>query len=109
MAGKVKAIAVTTDRRMASLPNVPPISETLPGFVMNSWVGIEAPVGTPRAIIDKLNAAIQKASTSPTLTQRYATVSARPMSSTPEQYGAFRAAEVQKYEQLIKEFGIKID
>lgn len=108
-AGKVKAIGVTTDKRISALPAVPAMSETLPGFVMSSWVAIDAPAGTPRPIIDRLNAAIQKASKSAALTQRYETISTRPLWTTPEQYGVFKAAEVQKYDQLVKEFGIKID
>ncbi len=108
-AGKVKAIGVTTDKRISALPAVPAMSETLPGFVMSSWVAIDAPAGTPRPVIDRLNAAIQKASKSAALTQRYETISTRPLWTTPEQYGAFKAAEMQKYDQLVKEFGIKLD
>lgn len=108
-AGKVRALAVANDKRLASLPNVPVVSDTIPGFAMTSWVGIDAPAATPRPIIDKLNAAIQKATKSPALIQRYETIASRPLSNTPEQYGAFRAAEVQKYEALVKEFGIKVD
>lgn len=108
-AGKVKAIAVTSEKRMATLPNVPAMNESIPGFAMSSWVGIEAPVGTPRAVIDKINAAMQKVQKAPGHVQRFSNIAAQPLWNTPEQFGAFKAAEVQKYDQLVREFGVKLE
>lgn len=109
IAGKVKALAVTTEKRAAMLPNIPSMAEHFPNFTFVAWVGLEAPAGTPRTIVDKLNASVQKAVRSPAFAQRLAGVSSAPRGSSPEEFNTLKTVELKKYEQLIKDAGIKIE
>ena len=107
--GKVKALAVTTAKRSPSLPDVPAISEFLPGFALSSWVGIEAPGGTPRPIVNMINATIQKVLKSPELVKNYTVTAKEPIFSTPEQFSEFKANEVQKYRKLVDDTGLTLE
>ena len=68
--GKVKAVAVTSAQRFSTIPNVPTVAETIPGFVTGSWQGLLAPAGTPQAILDKLEAEIHRIVAQPEIRQR---------------------------------------
>lgn len=106
-AGKVKALAVTGAKRMPMLPDVPAMSELMPEFALTIWIALEAPAGTPRDVIDRVNAAVKRASTAPNLVQRYAAAGREPRWNTPEQFAAFKQAEVRKYARLVAEVGAK--
>ena len=108
-AGKLKAIAVTTARRSAALPDTPAVAETLKGFEIDTWWGLVAPAGTPLAIVDRLNAAFVAALNSPEAKTRFAALMAEPVASTPAQFGAFMASERAKYEKVVKASGAKVD
>ena len=108
-AGKLKAIAVTTARRSAALPDTPAVAETLKGFEIDTWWGLVAPAGTPPAIVDRLNAAFVAALNSPEAKTRFAALMAEPVASTPAQFGAFMASERAKYEKVVKASGAKVD
>ncbi|AMM25463.1 Bug family tripartite tricarboxylate transporter substrate binding protein [Variovorax sp. PAMC 28711] len=108
-AGKLKAIAVTTLKRSASLPDVPPVSDTLKGFSIDTWWGLVAPAGTPHDVVVKLNQAFVAALNSPETKTRFATLLAEPVSSTPEQFAAFMKSELGKYEKVVKATGAKVD
>ena len=108
-AGKLKAIAVTTARRSAALPDTPAVAETLKGFEIDTWWGLVAPVGTPPAMVDRLNAAFVAALNSPEAKTRFAALMAEPVASTPAQFGAFMASERAKYEKVVKASGAKVD
>ena len=107
--GKLKAIAVTTLQRSASLPDVPPIADTLKGFSINTWWGLVAPAGTPHDVVVKLNQAFVAALNAPETKTRFAGLLAEPVAGSPEQFGAFMKSELSKYEAVVKATGAKVD
>ena len=107
--GKLKAIAVTTAKRSAMLPDIPAVAETLKGFEIDTWWGLVAPAGTPSDVVAKLNKAFVEALNSPEAKTRFATLMAEPVASTPEQFGAFMKSELAKYEKVVKASGAKVD
>jgi tripartite-type tricarboxylate transporter receptor subunit TctC len=108
-AGKLKALGVTTLQRSPSLPEVPPIAETLRGFAIDTWWGLVAPAGTPRETVQRLNQAFVAALQSPEAKSRFAQLMAEPVPSTPDEFGAFMRAELAKYERVVKASGAKVD
>ncbi|PWW45893.1 Bug family tripartite tricarboxylate transporter substrate binding protein [Melaminivora alkalimesophila] len=108
-AGKLKALAVTSEQASPMLPGVPPLSESFPGFAIDTWWGLVAPAGTPKPVIDKLNKAFTDALKAPETKTRFDTLMAEPVPTTPEQFDAFMAAERAKYQQLVKASGAKVD
>jgi tripartite-type tricarboxylate transporter receptor subunit TctC len=87
--GKLRILAVGSEKRVASLPQVPAMSEILPGFVSVAWFGIVAPPKTPAAIAEKLSAAVVEAIRQPDVVKRLAALSAEPMGDTPAEMAAF--------------------
>ena len=108
-AGKLKALAVTTAQRTASMPDVPTVAETLPGFSIDTWWGLVVPAATPADTVRKLNAAFTQALQSPEVKSRFALLMAEPAPSSPEQFGQFMNAERTKYERVVKLSGAKVD
>jgi tripartite-type tricarboxylate transporter receptor subunit TctC len=112
-AGTVKAYAVTAKRRLAAAPDVPTVDEAgLPGFYTASWYGTWVPKGTPKEIIDKLNAAIVSALADPTAQARFVSFGQEVVpraQQTPEALGAWHKAEIEKWWPIIKAAGIKIE
>ena len=108
-AGKLKALAVTTAKRSAMLPDVPAVAETLKGFEIDTWWGLVAPAGTPADVVAKLNAAFVAALNSPEAKARFAALMAETVASSPEQFGAFMKSELGKYEKVVKASGAKVD
>ncbi len=107
--GKLKAIAVTTLQRSAALPDVPPMADTLKGFSIDTWWGLVAPAGTPKATIARLNQAFTAALQSPDTHARFANLLAEPVPTTPEAFGAFMEAERAKYAKVVKSSGAQVD
>ena len=107
--GKLKALAVTTAKPSSMLPGVPPLANTIKGFEVDTWWGLVAPAGTPRAVIDKLNAAFTTALKSPETQQRFALLMAEPVATTPEQFGQLMDRERARYEPVVKRSGAKVD
>ena len=108
-AGKLKALAVTTAKRSAVLPEVPAVAETLKGFEIDTWWGLVAPAGTPKDVVAKLNQAFVAALNSPEAKTRFAALMAEPVANTPEQFGAFMKSELAKYEKVVKASGARVD
>ena len=108
-AGKLKPLAVTTATRSALLPGVPAMAESIKGFEVDTWWGLVAPAGTPKDVIDRLNAAFTDALKVPETQQRFAQLMAEPVATTPEQFGAFMARERARYEPVVKRSGAKVD
>ena len=108
-AGKIKALAVTTAKRSALLPDVPAVAETLKGFEIDTWWGLVAPSSTPADVVAKLNTAFVAALNSPEVKARFAGLMAEPVASSPEQFAAFMKAELAKYEKVVKASGAKVD
>ncbi len=107
--GTLRALAVTSAKRMDVLPNVPAIAETLTGYEAVSWAGIGAPAHTPPAIVDKLNRAFNTALSEPALKTRLAGFGAIVMTGTPADFRAFIAAEIAKWAKVVKFANIKAE
>jgi tripartite-type tricarboxylate transporter receptor subunit TctC len=109
-AGKLKGFGVTSKKRAAAMPDVPTIEEAgVPGYELSSWYGILAPAGTPRPIVDKLNAAIVKIVAMPDVQQKMIEGGSEPQSSTPDEFMARIRADVAKFGKVVKEAGIKVE
>jgi tripartite-type tricarboxylate transporter receptor subunit TctC len=107
--GKLKALAVTTLRRSPALPDVPPVADTIKGFAIDTWWGLVAPAATPKDAVARLNQAFVAALQTPEAKARFAGLMAEPVTSTPDEFGAFMRAELAKYEKVVKLSGAKVD
>jgi tripartite-type tricarboxylate transporter receptor subunit TctC len=107
--GALRALGVTAPKRLATLPDIPAIAEVVPGYEANGWYGFAAPKGTPREIIDKLNAAINAGLNDPDLKARFAQLEASPLVFTPKEYGEFLASESERWGKAVKAAGIRGD
>jgi tripartite-type tricarboxylate transporter receptor subunit TctC len=107
--GKLKALAVGSERRFAGLPDVPAMAEVLPGFVSIAWFGVVAPPKTSPAIAEKLAAAIAAALQLPDVAKRLESLSAVPIGSTPAETAAFMKQETERYRGIIRAAGVKVD
>lgn len=108
-AGRVRAIAVTKDKRAPVLPDVPTIAETVPGYAMSTWYGAVAPAKTPREIIVKLNQEMLKALALPDVKERLASLGADIVASSPEETTAFFKTELAKYTKVAQAANIRAD
>ncbi len=108
-AGKLKALAVTTAKRSAALPEVPAVAETYKGFEVDTWWGLVAPAATPRELLDKYNKAFVEALNAETTKTRFATLMAEPVPSSGADFAALMARELAKYEKPVKASGAKVD
>ena len=106
-AGKLKLLAVTEAKRSQLLTDVPTVGETLPGYELAVWYGAFAPPGTPREIVLRLNAEINKIMNSAEVKAKMSAIGVDTATTTPEQFGAILAADEARYTKLIREFGIK--
>ncbi len=108
-AGRVKALAVTKAKRVAVLPEVPTIAETVPGYAMSTWYGAVVPAKTPREIIVKLNREMLKALAAPEVRERLASLGADIVASSPEESAAIFKADIAKYTKVAKAANIRAD
>jgi tripartite-type tricarboxylate transporter receptor subunit TctC len=108
-AGKLKALAITSAKRMPSMPDVPTIGETVPGYQAEAFQGVVAPAGVPRAIVEKLAAEIGAIVRSPEVAARFEADGAVPVGSTPQQFAAFLKNEAAKWGKVIREAGITLE
>jgi tripartite-type tricarboxylate transporter receptor subunit TctC len=109
-AGKVKALATTGKVRSAVLPDVPTMSEAgVPGYEATIWLGLMAPKGTPKAIVDRLNEAVSKIANQPDVKQAWTKQGAVPMVMSPEVFDKYTRDDIAKWEKVIKTAGIKAD
>jgi tripartite-type tricarboxylate transporter receptor subunit TctC len=108
--GKLRALAVTTPRRAAQLPDVPTLEELgLRGFDMTNWYGVMAPAGTPRAIVNGLSTEINRMLREPGIREKLQSVGTDIGGGTPEEFEAFLRSEIEKYAKLVKAAGVQID
>lgn len=108
-AGKLKALAVTTLKRSAALPEVPAVAETLKGFEVDTWWGLVAPAATPPDVIALYNQAFAAALNSDQAKTRFAALMAEPAPSGANEFGAMMRRELQRYERVVKASGAKVD
>jgi len=106
-AGKLRALALTSAKRQESMPDVPTIGETLPGYRAEAFQGMVVPAGVPPAIVNKLSAEVARIIKLPDVAQRFQLDGAEPVGSTPKEFAAFLKAEMQKWSKVIKDAGIK--
>jgi tripartite-type tricarboxylate transporter receptor subunit TctC len=108
-AGKLRALGVTTATRSETLPYVPTIAETVPGYEAVIWYGVGVPRGTPPDIVGKLNREINTGLASPKIKSQLADLGSSPIIASPQEFGAFVKAEIEKWEKVIKVSGTKVD
>ena len=107
--GRLRALAVTSMKRFALVPEVPAVAETIPGFEVLSWYGVFAPTGTPAPIVKKLNADFAAALNSPDVKALLATDGSEVVASSPDYFGKVIKAEYARWAPVVKESGAKID
>jgi tripartite-type tricarboxylate transporter receptor subunit TctC len=107
--GKLRALAVTSEGREPSLPGVPTVAETVPGYEATAWFGIGMPKGTPRDVIDKVNAEINRMLADPKMRERLAELGGKPIGGTPEDFGKVIAAETAKWGKVVISSGAKVE
>ena len=104
--GQVRALAITGSARSSVLPDVPTVAEAgLPGYEATIWLGLMAPTGTPKPIIDKLNAAVNAAIRRPEIVKLWTEQGAEPMSMTPEEFDKYLRSDIVKWAEVVKQFG----
>lgn len=107
--GKLRALALTSGKRLASMANVPTIGETVPGYRAEAFQGMVAPAGVPTAILNKLSAEVISITKSPEIVQIFQRDGAEVVGSTPREFSAFLKTEMQKWSKVIKDAGIQAD
>ena len=108
--GRLRGIAVTTEKRSPSMPELPTIAETgVKGYEAGSWYGLSAPAGTSKEIVSRLHAATIKVMALPDIKERLFNAGFEVVTSNPEQFAAFTRSEIQKWGKLVKATGLKAD
>src|ERR1700675_2305393 len=107
--GSIRALAVTSAEREPSMPELPTVGETVPGYEATAWFGIGMPKGTPREIIDKVNAEVNRALADPVMRARLAELGGKPLSGTPEDFGKVIAAETEKWAKVVISSGATVE
>jgi tripartite-type tricarboxylate transporter receptor subunit TctC len=106
--GKLKALGVSSAKRMAALPEVPTIAEAgVPGFEVSNWWGVLAPAGTPQPVLERLYKELSAILESPDTRKRFELEGAEAARMTPAQFAAFVTQETQKWTRVVKDAGIK--
>ena len=109
-AGKLRALAVTTNKRSAALPDVPTLNESgLKGFNLGTWFGVLAPAGTPKDIVSRLNSEMVKITNSPEFKQKMADIGAEPIGNTPEQMAQQIKDDTDRFAKLVKDAKVSIE
>lgn len=109
-AGKLKVLAISGEQRSSLAPEIPTVSESgLPGFGFSVWIGVLAPAGTPRPVIERLNTEITKIVTSPEVRERFAKQGVEVAPTTPDRFNAYLKEEVDRWGKVVREAGIKAD
>jgi tripartite-type tricarboxylate transporter receptor subunit TctC len=106
---RVRPIAVSSDKRTTQYPDLPTIGETVKGYEFISWMGTFVPAGTPRPIVDRLNGEIRKAVADPSVASNLSSQSLDPMYMTPEEFAKLLKAEYDKYENVVRISGARIE
>jgi tripartite-type tricarboxylate transporter receptor subunit TctC len=108
-AGKLKALAVASQKRFPALPEVPALAETLPGFEATAWFGIVAPPKTSAAIAEKVAVGVQEALKLADMRKRLADLSAEPLGYSPAETANFMRQEVERWDAVIRTAGVKLE
>jgi tripartite-type tricarboxylate transporter receptor subunit TctC len=108
-AGKLRGLAVTTEKRSSANPDLPTIGELVPGYAVDGWTGMWAPAGTPKAVIAKLNQALVRILKQPDVQQRLRAGGAEPTPSTPDDYAHLISRDIAKWKKVVKTGNIKVN
>ena len=108
-AGTLRALGVTTAARIAVLPDVPTVADTVPGYEASGWFGMGAPKGVPVEIVEKLAREINLGLSDPAVSARIADLGSTPLAMNSAEFGAFMAAETAKWAKVVKLSGAKPD
>jgi tripartite-type tricarboxylate transporter receptor subunit TctC len=108
-AGELRALAVTTAKRSAALPEVPTVAETVPGYEASAWFGVGVPKGTPKEAIARLNREVNNALADPKMKAKLAELGGDPIPGSPEDFGKLHAAETAKWAKVVKFSGAKVE
>ncbi|MFH1602652.1 MAG: tripartite tricarboxylate transporter substrate binding protein [Pseudomonadota bacterium] len=107
--GRLKAIAITGEKRKSALPQVPTMAEAgMPGYEVRTWYGILAPAGTPRSIVDKLSTEIARILALPDVTEKLISLGLEPLVSTPAQFATLMKADMDRYAKIVRDAKIKL-
>jgi tripartite-type tricarboxylate transporter receptor subunit TctC len=107
--GRVRPIAVSSEKRVAQYPALPTLGETVPGYEFISWMGSFVPAGTPRPIVEKLNAELKKAVADPSVVSNFSAQSLDPMHTSIEDFAKLLKSDYDKYERVVKLSGARVD
>jgi tripartite-type tricarboxylate transporter receptor subunit TctC len=107
--GKLRALAVTSERRSKAAPDLPAVNETVRGYSVVSWNGWLARAGTPAEIIAKLNAELVKAAKAPEVVERMALEGGEALGTTPEEFGRYLAAEMQRWQKVVRDANVRLE
>jgi tripartite-type tricarboxylate transporter receptor subunit TctC len=107
--GQLRALAVTSNKRLASFPDIPTVAETVPGFEAVSWGGVMAPAGTPPAIINRLNSEILKILKMPDVAEKLKGFGAETVGSTPKQFETYVKSEIAKWGKVARDNNVTLD
>jgi tripartite-type tricarboxylate transporter receptor subunit TctC len=108
-AGKIKLIAISGVKRNAQMPDTPTVAESLPGFLTGSFQGLLAPAGTPKAVIDKMHAEVQRIAAIPDVRERLITLGAEPSAMSPTEFGNWLKAEIPAMAKIVKDEKITVE
>ena len=108
-AGKVRALAITTPKRVPALPDMPAMAEALPGFEVVGWYGVIGPAGMPTPIVARLHAELTKALQQADVRERIVADGSEPVGSAPAEFRSFMAADLAKWAKVVKESGAKLE
>ena len=107
--GKLRGLAVTGSHRAPAAPELPSITETLPGFTALAWYGVLAPAGTPKAIITRLSAELDRIVHSPEVARQFAAIGGEPVGGSPEILGSLIHQEIPKWIRVAREAGLRVE
>jgi tripartite-type tricarboxylate transporter receptor subunit TctC len=105
----VRAIAIGHPKRVSEWPDVPAIAETLPGFSNTTWFGLVAPAGTPKAVVNRINAEMRKALANAAFVKQLEALGLEPAGGTPAEFRAMIRAELERWTQVIRKAGITLE
>ena len=108
-ANKLRPLGVTSAKRSAALPDVPPIADVVPGYDATGWFGLGAPKGTPQPVIDTLSKAVAAGLADPGMQAKMANLGAEPMPMGPDEFGKLIAGDTEKWGKVIRAADIKMD
>jgi tripartite-type tricarboxylate transporter receptor subunit TctC len=107
--GKIRALAQTTATRSAAAPDVPTVAETVPGFEATTWFAVFAPAGTPREVVARINAEMQRVYKLPDVADKLKALGLEPWISTPDELAKYQTSEIVKWAKVVKDSGAKAD